>query len=87
MTHLRSPLTNVAELELAFKKFLTRPGLKIVTQADISHGNLTVWQRFDKLQIYSTTMLNSFASLLCSKLCWQNVDNPSPSHVPTLLPQ
>jgi len=43
------------------------------------------WQRFllkaqrDKeiLHYYSSIMLNSFASLLCSKLCWHNVDNPT----------
>ena len=42
------------------------------------------WQSFFKAQrveetlhYYSSIMLDSFASLLCSKLCRHNVDNPT----------
>ena len=51
-------------------------------------GILRFWQSFDKTQrveetlhYYSSIMLNSFASVLCSKLCWHNVDNPTRIHL------
>jgi len=79
---------NVAELELLEAMFLL-----ICNQAwslNMVHGSVSCvripwfWQSFYKAQrveetlhYYSSIILDSFASLLCSKLCRHNVDNPT----------
>jgi len=79
---------NVVELELQEAMFLlicNQAWTKNVVPGLVSCvGIPSVWQSFYKalrleetLHYYSSIMLDSFASLLCSKLCWHNVDNPN----------
>ena len=81
---------NVVELELLEAMFLlicNQAWSKNVVPGLVSCVGIPwSWQSFYKAQrveetlhYYSSIMLDSFASLLCSELCRHNVDNPTPS--------
>ena len=82
MEQSKEAADNVVELELLEAMFLficNQAWSKHVVPGPVSCVGIPWFWVEETLHYYSSIMLDSFASLLCSKLFRHNVDNPTPS--------